>query len=254
MAESNNVKILQLNIWMGRLARGLVRYVSDTNADVICLQEVFSGPADIAFPDNTFNILELIQEASGLEYVFFAPISSVTIGDQKAYMGNAILSRYPISDEQSFFTNGKYVENLSTSNRIANTRGAQSCTVTLPNNKKLSIVNHHAHWEKSPLGSQTSVEKMQLVADHIRTLHHPIIFCGDLNLSPESPAMRIFDDWLTDHISLTDAKTTLSGLNVPFDVICDHILTNNQISVDYIRADDKVLVSDHLPVIATCRL
>lgn len=244
----DNIKILQLNIWYGKLSRHLLRYIEDTDADVICLQEVLSCQKSLPYPDNTFDILEQISAASRLDYLYFSAVASFDVYDQ-TQIGNAILSRFPISEEHTIFTNGSLEHNPSSGGRDSNVRNLQTIKLTLPSGQQLNIANHHAHWAQDPLGNSTSIQKMNIVAQELKKLNGPIIFCGDLNLSPESPAMRVFDDWMIDHIVSTETKTTLSGLNVPFDVVCDHIMTNDSVTVQSMFIDNKATISDHLPLI-----
>jgi endonuclease/exonuclease/phosphatase (EEP) superfamily protein YafD len=112
-----------------------------------------------------------------------------------------------------------------------------------------TIANHHGHHEYDPDGNDESVAAMGRVADALRDVSGPLVLCGDLNVVPESRAMRVFDGWLDDVVAHSGAKTTLSGINVDRDVVCDHILVNDRVAVKDFKVD-TVIVSDHYPLVA----
>lgn len=126
--------------------------------DILCMQEVLRTDADVVFPDRQFNSHELIQAQTGLQYGFFSPLWRMDVANGTAEMGNAILSRFPMSGQKTIFTNGEYVEHHTTENYIPNTRNLQIAQLDIDGNS-VNILNHHAHWEQTPLGSDMSVEK-----------------------------------------------------------------------------------------------
>lgn len=64
-----------------------------------------------------------------------------------------------------------------------------------------------------------------------RKLTTPLIFAGDLNVNPNTPAMGLFDGWLEDLTKTYDTTDTLSPLGKVRDVACDHILTSTDVHV-----------------------
>lgn len=232
---------------MGKLTWQAMRFIEQEKPDIICLQEVFQTNANVKFPDKQFDCLDLVQEASGLEYCFFSPIMSMDVADGTVEMGNAILSRYPFESTETIFTHGEYQEHHTALSNIENARNMQVVELKL-DDQDLTVINHHAHWEKTPMGSEASVERMKIVAERARQVEGPLIFAGDLNLLPESKPIRLFDGWLEDLVAHSGATTTLSKLGQPFDVVCDHIFVNEQIKVNDF-AVKPATVSDHLPVV-----
>ncbi|HPR09593.1 endonuclease/exonuclease/phosphatase family protein [Candidatus Saccharibacteria bacterium] len=241
--EFRLMKLMQLNVWLGRLTPQIVRLIEQESPDIICCQEVFSAESTVVFPDNMFDVLQQMTAAGGYPHVFFSPLWQMAIADTTAQMGNAILSRYPLSQQETIFLSGVYNPNLTAETRVSNTRNAQFCKIDTPAGK-LSLVNYHGWWEATPVGSATSVEKMQLVADKARTLSMPLIIAGDLNVDPTSPAMRVFDGFLEDLTATHTATETLSQLGKVRDVACDHILVSDGVRVEAFTVRDE-LVSDH---------
>lgn len=142
-----------------------------------------------------------------------------------------------------FFTNGHYVADLTPSTRSANARNAQIVVLQI-GSRKLTIVNHHAHWEITPLGSAASVARMELLRSIITDLPGPLILAGDLNVDPDTATMHVFDGLLEDLTATYTIASTLSVLGKVPNVACDHVLVSDAIAVRDFRVLDD-LVSDH---------
>lgn len=237
------MKLLQLNIWEGKLLKEILSFIEKEQPDILCLQEVYSCKGDIKLPDFMFDSLERIIERTGYQHSFFTPVFTTIYADVPASFGIAILSRYPLENQQSIFTNGEYIARQTATNYIPNSRVLQWCQV-VADDKTFSLANHHGHLEVDPLGSQISIEKMQFVKAKLEYLPQPLIFSGDLNIKGESPAMRVFDGFLTDLTATNQIPTTLSQFGKVANVACDHILVSDDVNVkDFHVTDD--LVSDH---------
>ena len=251
------IKLIQLNTWMGRLSRATLKFVQEQNPDILCLQEVFKSDAPVAYPeDQMFDLFGTLQNSGLFAEAYFSPAVRIDIAGSTAEFGNAIFSKFPLSDQKTLFTDGTevvshFTTHLNEGNNPA--RNAQLVTLELPTGERLALVNQHFHWVKNPLGDENSVPKMQLVAREARDFAGslPLIIAGDFNHSPESQALQVFDGWLTNAITQTDAQTTLSGLKFPaqeVQVVCDHVLYNDQVMVKQVEVSQE-LISDHYPVI-----
>jgi endonuclease/exonuclease/phosphatase family metal-dependent hydrolase len=242
------MKIMQINIWMGRMAQGLMRYIEDEQPDVICMQEVFNADFEVMRPDRMFDILSRLKGLSGLEYEYFSPTYSLDIAGGTAPYGNAILSRFPFEKAETIQIEHSTLEHVTAANYQHNVNNLQIVTL-VKENRTWTIANNHGHHELEPLGNGESVAAMQRIAEVLRMVDGPLVFCGDLNVVAESLAMRAFDGWMDDIVTHSGAKTTLARLNVDRDVVCDHILVNDSVSVKSFKVDD-VIVSDHYPLVA----
>jgi len=228
---------------MGRLSPQIVKLVEAEKPDIMTTQEVFDVSGEVIWPDRMFDVLDRMKQAGGFPYVYFSPVASFGVAHQQATMGNAVLSKVPFASQDSFFVNGTYNPDLKPETQVGNSRNAQVVRIEV-GDKALHIINHHAFWDKSPLGNETSVEKMQLVKDRAAEIDGALIVAGDLNVTAASPAMRVFDNFLTDLTATHNVTATLSVLGKAKDVACDHILVNDQITVNEFRVIDE-LVSDH---------
>lgn len=242
------MKVMQINLWMGRMAKGLMRYIEKEQPDVICMQEVSNADFEVMLPDRMFDILSRIKEASGLEYEYFSPRYSIDVAGGTAPFGNAILSRFPFESTKTVQIEHSTVEHVTAENYQHNVNNLQVVTL-VEQDTVWTIANNHGHHELEPLGNDESVAAMHKIAETLRRTEGPLVLCGDLNVVAESRAMRVFDDWMDDIVSHSGAITTLARLNIDRDVVCDHILVNNSVEVKSFKVDD-VVVSDHYPLVA----
>lgn len=242
------MKVLQINVWMGRLAKGLIRYIEKEQPDIICIQEAFNSDFTVPYPDRMYTILQLLKEASGLEYEYFSMRYSIDVMDGTVPYGNAILSRFPFQSTDTVQIENAVIEHVTPETEVRNVNNLQIVTVDV-DGEMWTIANHHGHHEYDPDGNDESVAAMERVAKVLREVSGPLVLCGDLNVWAESPAMRVFDGWLDDIVTHSDAKTTLARINVDREIVCDHILVNDSVEVKSFRVDE-VIISDHYPLVA----
>jgi endonuclease/exonuclease/phosphatase family metal-dependent hydrolase len=242
------MKILQLNIWMGKLLDQVLELVEQERPDILCLQEVYSsGQTSVLAPDKMFSSLEFIQLAAGHDYNFMAPTFSINLQDTKLNFGNAIVSKYPLLDQTSLFVNGEFTDQPDVTAKVLNTRNLQLARLNL-DGKDFIIANHHGYWQPDPIGNQTTIDCMAAAANQLKTNHLPMILAGDLNVTAASPAMRVFDGLLEDLTATHQVEDTLSQLGKVSGVACDHILVSHEVKVNEFRVLDE-LVSDHKALI-----
>jgi endonuclease/exonuclease/phosphatase family metal-dependent hydrolase len=221
----------------------IFKLLDEVKPDVMCLQETFTSDQMVATPERVFNSLDLIQERSGLKYRFFSPTFTSVYSGVTASFGNAILSRVPLEDTKTVFTNGAYVPDYNPKTYDINIRNLQLASLSV-DGVDIIIANHHGHWVIDPLGDEISIEKMKSVMHELKQVHLPLIFAGDLNLKSESEAMRVFDNTLEDLTAIHHIPTTLSVVGKVTNVACDHILISPEVEVQRFEALDD-LVSDH---------
>jgi len=170
--------------------------------------------------------------------------------DSKILFGNAIYSKFPITDEKTIFTHGSYKENRSIhTSDGTNGRNLQLCKVTSPYGEFI-VANHHGHHTFHHHGDENSIKSLTVVADALSQVGSPLIFCGDLNTSYESDAIKVFDKSELRNLTKEDnIQTTLSQLSrVPVDVPCDYIFTSKQVKILNFSVSDKI-ISDHKALI-----
>lgn len=233
------MKILQLNVWTGRIKGTLIDFFKTHDFDVICLQEaVWAG--DNERLANFFATVEQIKEASGLKYELKSSNWGMEIfADDRMEQGNVILSRYPIKRAESELVHGEYGVAKTVKDFYEHAYTLQIAEL----DNGVTIVNHHGYWQPTPVGNETTVEVMKKVAAIVQEIKGPVVMCGDLNIIHEAPAMRELD-FLRDLTAENGIKNTLSGLKFNGEVACDHILVNDLVEVVRFEMLPD-LVSDH---------
>ncbi len=241
------MRILQLNVWHGRVHGALTDYLSQNSLDVICLQEVvWLGEEDKDKVHNGFfATLDEIKACTGMQYDSRSYNWRVdSFLGHKLYQGIAILSRKKIVDEDIRLVCDGSTELKSWDNYFDHRYMAQRVTLE----DGLNIVNYHGYWQKQPLGNEDTVKAMKNVVSMIKETSGPLVMCGDLNIIHDAPAMRELD-FLHDLTEENSIDNTLSGLKFGGKVACDHILINDLVNVHGFEVVDRI-VSDHKGLIA----
>lgn len=242
------MKVLQLNVWTGRMKGALTRFLRENKFDVICLQEAVWSKEAPEFLGHFVDTVDELKKVAGLD--FEARVSNWGIGllGDLATMeqGNVILSRFPIEETEAVLVRGEYDArmNFMVKNGADEKQAYYALKVRLANG--LTVLNYHGYWKPDPIGDDETVRCMRKVADMIRDEKGPVLMCGDLNVIAESPAMRELD-FLTDLTAETGTKQTLMNLKFIKDVACDHILISDGIEWSNFEIH-KELVSDHAAV------
>lgn len=243
------MRIIQLNVWTGRIKGALERFFRENEAAVVCLQEAVwceSGPGQLSYIVDT---VDKLKEAGDYQYDYRTANFGVKFRDSDILKhGNVILSKIPISSSETKFVYGEYTEKMDFTKGSDLIYSAQK--VVLENG--VVVVNYHGYWETNPIGGEKHVECMRQVADMIRDENRPVIVCGDLNVNPESPAMRELD-FLHDLTAEYHITQTLQNLKFIKEVACDHILVNDKIKVNDYRTIDQ-LTSDHKALLVDVEL
>lgn len=238
------MKILQLNVWMGKVEGNLQRFLEDNDFDVICMQEVFASQDCTGHLSRLCFDLSRIIQSSNMPYSFFSPNWSSKIADGSMELGNLVLSKIPFQRTSSEFIHGAYQDNYVLGEKVGNNLNLQIAKLE----NGLTVVNHHGFWRPNPIGDEDTVKAFAKVGEIVRQIDGPLVMCGDLNIEHRSPAFRSLD-FLRDLTDENQIKTTLSGLKFNGDVACDHILVNDKVKVNNFAALPD-LISDHLPLIA----
>lgn len=243
------MKILQLNIWTGRVKGALLDYLANNSFDVICLQEAVWADGRDDILEDFFISLDQIKEITGLQYESRATNWELnSFLGRKMYQGIAILSRGKIIDEKAVEVYPGVYNAKSAEDLIYHKYMAQRITLE----SGVNIFNYHGYWLKNPLGDENTVKAMKNVVALIKEVRGPVVLCGDFNIIHASPAMRELD-FLHDLTEENGVDNTLSGLKFAGKVACDHILVDDNVKVVSFETEDKI-VSDHKGLVAEIEL
>jgi endonuclease/exonuclease/phosphatase family metal-dependent hydrolase len=239
------MKIIQLNIWGGKLGQQIIDFLQAENPDFVCMQEVndLKGRAGYKF----FGTLDEIKTGAGFTDAFMAPTYSSRYMERELEYGNVILSKFPIVTTKTVFTRGEYQRNFDIVQDDGNIRNLQVATAEV-DGKLLNILNHHGHHvPDSKAGNDETLRQTQVIADTIDTIDGPIILCGDFNLAPGSQSIALINNKLINLSTANNLQRTYNQFSIVNEV-CDYIFVNDQIKVRHFEMSEA-LVSDHKALI-----
>lgn len=235
------MKIVQANIWGGKLGQQIIDFLKAEEPDFVCMQEVngLEGRSGYKF----FATLDEIKEGAGLGHAFMSPTYSARYMEREISYGNAILSRLPFGSTETIFTHREYIRNFDVERDGGNIRNLQIATVKA-GGKTLTLLNHHGYWiYGTKAGNDATMKQMRMVAEQVRKLKGPVIMCGDFNLSPDSESLKLINKELKNLTKEHGLERTYTQLS-PLDEICDYIFVNDKVAVKSFRKSEE-LISDH---------
>lgn len=234
------MKILQLNIWGGKLGKQIIELVEREQPDIVCFQEGIMLPGD----ENLFvSTLTEINRTLNYPHIFFTPSWSFQLFNRNAEWGNAILSRFPFTYTHAFFTHGEFVEGFDVLGGDYNMRNLQHVIVE-KNGKNLHVLNHHGHHiRQHKLGDAETMRQCGMIADYVKSLDGDVVLTGDFNLAPESESLELLNAILTNHAMVSGVTTTRTPLTHKTEV-CDYIFTSKGLEASNFRVLSDI-ASDH---------
>lgn len=236
------MKILQLNIWGGKLGKQIISLLNDEQPDVICFQEVVKLPTQ----DTLFFTALAEFEALGFQS-FFSPVFGFNLMNHTAEFGNAILAKSNFTKTETVFTRKAYVNDMDMLDKDYNIRNLQHVVIQCDTGN-LHILNHHGHHiHEHKNGDEETMRQCKIIADYIQTLNGKVVLCGDFNLAPQSQSLEQINSILINQVLKSEVTTTRTPLT-PKTEVCDYIFTSKEIDVKQFKVADKI-VSDHAALI-----
>ncbi len=253
------LKVIDLNLWQGRLLEQAVDFLKLENPDIILLQEVFDGhTAD----NDALNSLSILKAKLG-EYKFqaFAPAFFVVVDGVEIPQGQAIFSKFPIQNVRAIFYDVPYgpmelnVADLKEEVHVNKSDGS-----TIPRNlqhaliqaddKTLHVFNTQGVWGYNGLDSPRRIAMGQVIADNVAGKSN-VILSGDFNMDPNTQAMAQVEKYLTS-VFKYNLPTTFNmkrKTNPGYaEAAVDMFFVSPEIKV-LNQACKQVDVSDHLPLV-----
>lgn len=261
--EENTIKVLTYNV-MGFAYKNhteeapneIVRYIAESGADIVCLQEYVVHSSDKYLTAKTLN--------KALSMYPYRSIIKLKSSPHQVW-GLAVYSKYPISGSKRIpydsMSNGSSIHEVNV------------------NGKKITLINNHLESFKLTMedknryadflknaGSETfdnlkgtiqqklgpafikRAEQARLVAEEIeKTGNEYILVCGDFNDTPISYAHHTIQGPLLDAFSESGRGFGITYNENFFWFRIDHILYSSNMKAMNCTVD-KVKYSDHYPV------
>src|SRR3990167_582320 len=255
---SLNVAVFQAN------NKHLAKFLSAQNADFICLQEISRGLEDSV--DKNYITIDPINKATpSLKYFFYGPSSVFSDFKVSNYhgapfgfkfgglieFGNYTKSRYKILKGQNIFIENHFTYNNDHSGWPEEDYRAVLVTDHIVKGKKLRILNYHGIWSRDKLGSKRTLRANKLIYNLALQAEEGVIICGDFNLLPHTPSMKLFEKnfvSLIDKFGIKRTRPKSNELNHLKRNVVDYIWVSRGVKIKKFEAPD-VEISDHLPLI-----
>ncbi|MEI7603897.1 MAG: endonuclease/exonuclease/phosphatase family protein [bacterium] len=239
------MKLLQINIWQGRLMKNFLKLIDEVQPDFITFQELCSsGNIESKF----FNNVEELEARFNYSYKIFTPALSWSMMSYKIDFGNAIYSKYPIVDSNSIFTNLQYKDDFDLSTDDYNIRNLVDAKVDI-GGKIFHILTHHGiHVHGSKEGDEETFRQIKMIENYVSSISEGIIITGDFNLSPRSKSLEVLNNKFKNLCIENNISTTRNEFASTETQVCDYIFTNDKIQVNEFEVSNA-LVSDHAALI-----
>lgn len=239
------MKLIQLNVWGGRLGDHLNDFLRAEKPDILCLQEAIDlekGRGAL------FSSVSEIRDIIGADYHYMSPAFSFNYMHRKAHFGNCVISKLPIVKSETMFTERQYEMDFDWTEHTQNIRNLQHVQLELASGSILHIFNHHGHHNYvDKNGDDETIRQCAMIADKIKATGGKRILTGDFNLVPGSKSLAPINKLLRNLTMEADLSTTRNVLTSQNDA-CDYIFVSQDIEVKSFVASDA-LISDHQALI-----
>jgi exonuclease III len=244
------MKLISLNVWGGRAGKKqlLDFFKEHEDVDIFCLQEVWNGGAEMAgrmagatpLVDITYSLLTDIGVVLKGHNVYFRP-------QFKDYYGLTMFVKKDIIIHQEgevfVYKEKGYFSETDLGDHSRNLQYISVETLDGP----LTIAHVHGLWNgKGKTDTNDRLIQSDNIVRFLKSVHGPYVFCGDLNLLPETESLKKLEDTgarnLIKEFGVTSTRSSLYMKPLRY---ADYMFVSNDIGVK----DFKVLpdeVSDHL--------
>lgn len=245
------VKFIQVNIYKGKYFENLVEFLRVEAPDIVSLQEVSSGSANLGGGDG--DLFEELKSKTGMQGFFNADF---TFSDSVGHSGNAILTKHEIVESKVVVLSEHDIipQALEESRHFAENgpRHLVDCEINLGEGLTVHGLCIHGAWTAPPTDTPTTLRQAQMIADHLKRLDKPFLLGGDFNAIITSKTIGLINDVANNLLLNTGIiQTTHPTVHkiAPRGYLIDFIFASLDIKVISVESP-TVLVSDHLPVIA----
>jgi endonuclease/exonuclease/phosphatase family metal-dependent hydrolase len=259
------VKIVSLNAWGGRLGAPLVDWLREAGADVLCLQEVFSGPAlaATALPDGDgltidADLFGTLQRALPGYRGWFSAGSRGYVNDStwldlpfEYGVASFFHPSISVTAQRSALVHGTFRRDGTGGPPLS--RAAQAAACVGPEGP-FTVGNLHGLWQpEGKHDSELRLAQARRFRDLIASVADPAgptIACGDFNLLPDSAAFGVLGELgLRDLNRRFDIHCTRSSLYKKSIRYADYFLADGWLGVERLEVVRSPEVSDHCPLV-----
>lgn len=252
-----SIKIISLNLFEGGVFwENILEFFNRENADIYCLQEAGDGNADQPLP---FQTLERFRKVFPNFHFYYTPEMyqiwsknhSVWPGAE-GDAGNLIISRFPITSQQTTFIHGEYgkfhrPEDEKDFRHYP--KNMQHVTVKVED-QELHVFNLHGVWGFDGDDNPDRLEMSRKIVKEISG-KSPAVLMGDFNVQPntqtidqiEEHMVNVFKDELSTSFNMRHKTNPSYGT-----AVVDMIFATSELKI-ISKSCPEDDVSDHKPLV-----
>lgn len=250
------IKIICLNVWIGGiLFDEMVDFLKKENADILLLQEVFNG--DLGFKQRQHRTFGELKKILGFKHGEFAPTFTEEVEERELTQGNAILSKFPITQEAISFFDVPFGKRDPLTNFHLTPRSLQH-VVARVGEKQLHLLNIQGIWGTH--GNDTD-RRLNMADQIVREVngYKPLVLAGDFNVNEDTQSIEKIEQRLTNVFK----NTLVTSFNIKRkNLSTDPGFASSVVDMMFVSRDIEVLsksvpnidISDHLPLICEIEL
>ena len=225
------IKVLSWNIFRGQSFDKIVNYLSEINAEILCLQEVIQK--------DSYSMAQDLAKKLNLNYCHCLTFHDDRHEAPPSYdQGDAILTKFPILNKKCHM-----LSDLSMYKKDSETepRGAVEIEISI-NSKKLTIFNTHLAYSNN--FNYSPMQSLQLKNLLKKVPTHGTILTGDFNCHPESEIILEIETHFDNAGANSTQVTTLDNRKI------DYIFVSKDLRVKSFEILQHYEASDHYPILS----
>ena len=252
------IKIISLNLWWGgHLFPAIIDFLKAEDPDIVALQEVYNSD-NPSLADN-YRSMEKLRAALNYTHSDSAEAYQESLPAGKVPHGNAVLSKFPITERSMSYLAEPTAENIEYQDIPEHwpitPAPLQYVEIETPSGK-LNVFNMHGVWDMDGDNYSQRRQRMSqvMIAETSGKAH--VILTGDSNAKPSNQAMRN----LEAHLQPVFGDELVSTFNMKRKDNPGYATA--AVDLMYVSSDVKIVsrtcpqvdISDHLPLVVTFEL
>lgn len=250
------MKTISLNTWGGRAGKDKLLAFLDRHrdADVFCLQEMWSAPYEHLQGHNAGG---LAIEHEDIMVYGVQDVTALLDGHvphfHPHHLDNYGLMMLTKDDVPVVETGDVYVYrergHVPDGDVGFHARNVQYATIDTPKGPR-TVMNFHGLWNGKGKGdSDDRIAQSRRILDFVATIPHPFVLCGDFNLLPDTESLRMLERaGLRNLIREHGITSTRTNIYTKPEKFADYAFVSDEIDVRRFEILPDV-VSDHSPML-----
>lgn len=244
------MKFLQWNVWYKEDVRSILRTLKETDADILCLQEL---TVDHPHYNQNLDIPQIIAKELRFDYYFKPAAENISDGKVHKY-GNGIFSRFPMTNTMSVFIQNPPEPDAKEIDYSKEGRIYLEADIKTPTGK-LTVGTTHMSYTDRFLPTPAKEKEANNLLELLKDKQEKFLFSGDLNALPDSYTVNELSKLLKNCGPSLDEKTwttkpfVYQGFEADaLDWRIDYCFATSDVHVKSAQVVQTAF-SDHLPIL-----